>query len=116
MLNKYLLMAGGGGESLEPVLSIYIQPDISYLPTVSGMLSSGEPFYVSNTGETTFKFSEIELTASISIRYYEDTQLSTSNLMPVFASYSGEDRWAPSIMMDSFRIRDRTQSASIQLA
>lgn len=114
MLNKELLMVGS--ESLEPVLSIYISPDISYLPSVSGMLSSGAPFYVSNTGETTFKFSEIELIASISIRYYEDAQLSTTNLMPASASYSGGDERAPSLMLESFRIRDRTQSASISLA
>lgn len=114
MLNKELLMVGS--ESLEPVLSIYISPYITYLPTVSGMLSSGEPFYVSNTGETTFKFSEIELTANISIRYYEDAQLSTTNLMPPYASYSGGDKRAPSVMLESFRIRDRAQSASISLA
>lgn len=114
MLNKELLMVGS--ESLEPVLSIYIYPDISYSPSVSGMLSSGESFYVSNAGVTTFKFSEIQLTANISIRYYEDAQLSTSNLMPAFASYSGGAERAPSIMLESFRIRDRTQSASISLA
>lgn len=113
MLNKELLMVGS--ESLEPVLSIYISPAISYLPTVSGMLSSGESFYVSNPGETTFKFSEIELTASISIRYYEDAQLSISNLTPVFAFYSGGAKRALSVMMESYRIKDRTQSASISL-
>ena len=114
MLNKELLMGGSG--SLGPVLSIYISPDISYLPSVSGTLSSGESFYVSNPGVTTFKFSEIELTANISIRYYEDTQLSTSNLMASFASYSGGAERAPSIMWETFRIKDRTQPASISLA
>lgn len=114
MLNKELLMVGGE-LLLEPVLSIYISPDISYLPSVSGMLSSGNPFYVSNAGETTFKFSEIDLTTIISIRYYEDVQLSTSNLMPAFASYSGWAERAPSVMLDSFRIMDRSQSASISL-
>jgi hypothetical protein len=114
MLNKELLMVGS--ESLEPVLSIYISPDISYSPSVSGTLSSGESFYVNNAGETTFKFSEIELTAIITIRYYEDEQLSPSNLMPAFASYSGRVKRAPSIMLETFRIRDRTQSASISLA
>lgn len=113
MLNKELLMVGSG--SLEPVLSIYISPDISYLPSVSGMLSSGEAFYVSNAGETTFKFSEIELTAIISIRYYEGVQLSVSNLMPAFESYSGRANRAPSALLWSFRISDRTQSASILL-
>lgn len=49
MLNKELLMVGS--ESLEPVLSIYISPDLRYSPAVSGRLSSGESFYVSNAGE-----------------------------------------------------------------
>ena len=114
MLNKELLIVGG--ESLEPVLSIYISPDIRYLPSVSGVLSSGESFYVNKAGEATFKFSEIELTANITIRYYEDMQLSTSNLIPALASYSGGAVRAPSIMLESFRIGDRTQSASISLA
>ena len=113
MLNKELLMVGS--ESLEPVLSIYISPDIRYSPAVSGMLSSGESFYVNNAGETTFKYSEIELTASILISYYEDAQLSTHNLMPAPTSYSGGAERAPSIMLESFRIGDRTQSASISL-
>lgn len=113
MLNKELLMVGS--ESLDPVLSIYISPDVSYLPSVSGTLSSGESFYVKNAGETTFKFSEIELTAIISITYYEDVQLSTSNLMSASASYSGGAKRAPSIMLASLRIKDRTQSASISL-
>lgn len=114
MLNKELLMVGS--ESLEPVLSIYISPDLRYLPAVAGRYSSGEYFYVNNAGETTFKFSEIELTASISIRYYEDAQLSTTNLMPAFASYSGVAERAPALMSESLLIRDRTQSASISLA
>lgn len=113
MLNKEFLMVGS--ESLEPVLSIYISPDISYRTSVSGTLSSGEPFYVSNTGETIFKFSELELTASITIGYFEDAQLSTTNLMPVPASYSGGDERAPSLMLEAFRIRDRTSSASISV-
>lgn len=114
MLNKELLMVGS--ESLEPVLSIYISPDLSYLPSVSGILSSGESFFVNNVGETTFKFSEIELTAKISIMYNEGTHLTISNLMPASASYSGGDERAPSLMLETLRIRDRTQSASISLA
>lgn len=78
MLNKEFLMAGSA--SLEPVLSIYISPDIGYMPSVSGTRSSGQPFDVSKAGETTFKFSEIELTKSIQITYDDGTQLSTSNL------------------------------------
>nr|DAM16042.1 MAG TPA: hypothetical protein [Caudoviricetes sp.] len=48
MLNKELLMVGS--ESLEPVLSVYISPDVRHLPSVSGTLSSGEAFYVRKTG------------------------------------------------------------------
>lgn len=113
MLNKELLM--GGSESLGPVLSIYISPDISYLPLISGMLSSGKSFSVHNAGETTFKFSEINLISNISIRYYEDAQLNYSNLMPVTKLYSGGDERAPAVMWENLRIRDRTQSASISL-
>lgn len=114
MLNKELLMVGS--ESLEPVLSIYISPDARYMPSVSGTLSSGAPFDVSNAGETTFKFSEIELTASIFVKYDEGTRLSTSNLMPVPSPYSGGDERAPSIVVNYFRITNRTQSASISLS
>lgn len=113
MLNKELLMVGS--ESLEPVLSIYIAPYINYLPTISGMLSSGKAFSVSDIGETTFKFSEIELTATITVRYYEDAQLSTTNLMSAAASYSGGAKWVPSVIMENYRIGDKTQSASISI-
>lgn len=114
MLNKELLMVGS--ESLEPVLSIYISPDLSHSPCVSGTLSSGESFYVKNAGETTFKLSEIGLTACILIEYDEDMSFSTSNLMTAPASYSGVAARAPAIMLDYFRIMDRTQSASISLS
>lgn len=113
MLNKELLMVGS--ESLEPVLSIYISPDVIHLPSVSGMLSTGEAFYTGKPGETTFKFSEIELTEIIVIRYFDDVQLSTSNLMPATAPYSGGVARAPSVLLENLRIRDRTQSASISL-
>lgn len=113
MLNKELLMVGS--ESLEPVLSIYIAPNPRYLPSVSGMLSSGESFYVRSSGETTFKFSEIDLAEIIIINYYEDIQLSTFNLEPATAFYSGGVERAPSVIMDYFRVKDRTQSASISL-
>lgn len=114
MLNKELLMVGS--VSLEPVLSIYISPDISYFPTVSCILSSGDRFYVNNTGETTFKFSEIEPTALITISYYEDTQIAFSNLKPASASYSGGDERAEPRMLMTLSIMDRPQSASISLA
>lgn len=111
MLNKEFLMAGSA--SLEPVLSIYISPDLAFMPDVSGTLSSGQPFTVSKAGETTFKFSEIELTKSIQIEYDVGTQLSTSNLT-AYPSREGISR-APSIVMDVLFIADRTQSASISL-
>lgn len=121
MLNKELLMVGS--ESLEPVLSIYISPDISYFPNVSCMLTTGNRFYASNTGETTLKFSEIELAGSILVDYPEGTQLSTTNLMSEataysggVAAYGGGDELPPALIFASFRIRDRTQSASISLA
>lgn len=116
MLNKELLMMGS--ESLEPVLSIYISPDALYLPSISGTLSSGAPFDVSNAGETTFKFSEIELTASICVKYDSDglTQLSTTNLThyasPTFRKVSR----APSIMVVYLRVTDPSQSASISIS
>lgn len=113
MLNKELLMLRSG--SLEPVLSIYISPDLSSLPTVAGKLFSGESFVVHNAGATTFKFSELDLNAIISVRYYEDTNPTFSNLKLTFADYSGRDKRALAIMKDSFRIRDKTQSASILL-
>lgn len=114
MLNKELLMAGS--TDLEPVLSIYISSAVLFMPKVTVMLSSGDPFNVTNTGETTFKFSEIDLNARIYIKYDEGTLLSTSNLTAYGkrSSREGISR-APSIMMDSFYIAGRTQSASISL-
>lgn len=114
MLNKELLMMVGG-KSLGSKLSIYISPDISKTPSVSGMLSSGKSFSVSNPGETTLKFSELDLTAIITVRYIEGVELSVSNLLPAYAAYSGGDVRAPIVMMDSFRIANREQSASISL-
>lgn len=111
MLNKELLMAGS--TDLEPVLSIYISPDVLFMPTVTVMLSSGTPFNVENTGETTYKFSEIDLNARIYIKYDEGTLISTSNLT-AYPSREGISR-APSTMVDIFYITDRTQSASISL-
>lgn len=113
MLNKELLMVES--EPLEPVLSIYISPDIRNTPAVSGVLSSDKAFYIENTGETTYKFSELDLTAIITVKYYEGAQLSVSNLKPAFASYSGGAERAASAILESFLIKDRTRSASISL-
>lgn len=114
MLNKELLMVCGG--SLEPVLSIYISPAVKNLPSVAGTYSTGESFSVRHTGMTTFKFSEIKLTETITISYYEDVQLSTHNLIPETPpSPVGYER-APAVLLAYFRIADRTQSASISLS
>lgn len=115
MLNKELLMAGS--TDLEPVLSIYISPDVAFMPSVSGTLSSGQSFTVNTTGETTFKFSEIELTANIRIKYDYETRLSTSNLTAYGERPSREGiSRAPALVVDYFHIVDRTQSASISLS
>lgn len=113
MLNKELLMVGS--ESLEPVLSIYISPDIAYSPIVSCMLTTGNRFYADNAGETILKFSEVELAGSILVDYTEGTQLSTTNLLSEGETYSGGAERAPALMLASFRIGDRTRSASISL-
>lgn len=113
MLNKELLLVGS--ESLEPVLSIYISPDIRYFPYVSCVLTTGSRLYISDTGETTLKLSELDLAESILVDYTRGTQLSTTNLLSEVASYSGGAERAPEIITVSFRIRDRTQSASISL-
>lgn len=111
MLNKELLMVGR--EAVDPVLSIYISPDTYYSPSVSGTLSSGESFYVSNAGETTFKFSEIDLNARLLIVYYESEKVSFVNLLLELASDSGGAERASTRL--AARIRDRTQPASISI-
>lgn len=115
MLNKELLMAGS--TDLEPVLSIYISPDLAFMPDVSVTLSSGQPFDVSKAGETTFKFSEIDLAGRIRVKYDYEMRLSTHNLT-AYASPPPPERIsrAPSLMVDYFQIADRTQSASISLS
>lgn len=116
MLNKEFLMVGN--KDLEPVLSIYISPDIEYIPSVSGTLSSGQPFDVSKAGETTFKFSEIDLAGRIRVKYDSDglTHLSTTNLTQYGERPFRKVSRAPSIMVDYLQIADRTQSASISLS
>lgn len=113
MLNKEFLMVGS--EALDPVLSIYISPDTYYSPSVSGTLSSGESFCVSNAGETTLKFSEIDLTASILIIYIEGAHLYTVNLMLASTSYSGGAERAASFLEKELRIKDKKKSASISI-
>lgn len=112
MLNKELLMVGSTG--LEPALSIYIAPpDGPFIPIVTVVLSSGDSLKVSNVGETTFKFSELDLNASIYIKYPEDALLSTTNLTE-YPSREGISR-VPPLMIDILYIADKTQSASISI-
>lgn len=109
MLNKELLMAVG--EGLEPVLSIYISPGNPANATVSVTLSSGSVIYLTtqNTERKTFKFSEIDVTSSIGIRYHQYfADITIKNLIdnPIKPR-------APDIGLMTLWIEDVTQSASI---
>jgi len=109
MLNKELLMAVG--EGLEPVLSIYISPGNPANVTVSVRLSSGNVIYLTtqNTERKTFKFSEIDVTSSIGIRYDQySANITIKNLID-----SPIKPRAPEIGLMTLWIEDVTQSASI---
>lgn len=109
MLNKELLMAVG--EGLEPVLSIYISPGNPANVTVSVRLSSGNVIYLTtkNTERKTFKFSEIDVTSSIGIRY----DLYSANVTIKNLIDSPIKPRAPEIGLMTLWIEDVTQSASI---
>lgn len=109
MLNKELLMAVG--EGLEPVLSIYFTPGNQAQATVFVRLSSGNVITVTDLEieRKTFKFSEIDVTAEISIRYNQYlTHITTKNLVD-----SPIQTRAPEVTLMSLWIEDVTQSASI---
>lgn len=109
MLNKELLMAVG--EGLEPVLSIYFTPGNQAQATVFVRLSSGNVITVTDLEieRKTFKFSEIDVTAEISIRYNQYlTHITTKNLVD-----SPIRPRAPEVTLMSLWIEDVTQSASI---
>lgn len=111
MLNKDLLMAVG--EGLEPVLSIYFTPGNQAQATVDVRLSSGNVITVTDLEieieQKTFKFSEIDVTAEISIRYNQYlTHITTKNLVD-----SPIQTRAPEVTFMSLWIEDVTQSASI---
>lgn len=109
MLNKELLMAVG--EGLEPVLSIYISPGNSADVRMSVRLSSGNVIYLTtqNTERKTFKFSEIDVTSSIDIRYdIYMANITTKNLID-----SPIKPHAPEVGILTLWIEDVTQSASI---
>lgn len=111
MLNKDLLMAVS--EGLEPVLSIYFTPGNQAQATVYVRLSSGNEIMVTDTDleieRKTFKFSEIDVTAEISIRYNQYlAHITTKNLVD-----SPIQTRAPEVTFMSLWIEDVTQSASI---
>lgn len=109
MLNKELLMAVG--EDLEPVLSIYFTPGNRANATVRVLLSSGNAITVTDqeTERKTFKFSEIDVTASIFISYNQYlTTITTKNLVNPYAKAR-----APEVGILYLDIEDVTQSASI---
>lgn len=109
MLNKELLMAVG--EGLEPVLSIYISPGNPANATVSVRLSSGNVIYLTtqNTERKTFKFSEIDVTSSIGIKYaLYSASITIKNLID-----SPIKPRAADMGLMTLWIEDVTQSASI---
>lgn len=109
MLNKELLMAVGKG--LEPVLSIYISPGNPANVVVTVRLSSGNAIYLTtqDTERKTFKFSEIDVTSSIDIRYaLYSANITTKNLID-----SPVKPRAPEVGFMTLWIKDVTQSASI---
>ena len=111
MLNKELLMAVG--EGLEPVLSICFTPGNQAQATVYVRLSSGNVITVTDLEieieRKTFKFSEIDVTAEIYIRYNQYlTHITTKNLVD-----SPIQTRAPEVTLMSLWIEDVTQSASI---
>ena len=109
MLNKELLMAVS--EGLEPVLSIYFTPGNQADAEVTVMLSSEYRVTIPEvTGkELTLKFSDIDVTAAIDIKYNSDlAHITTKNLVN-----SPIQTRAPELMLRSFWIEDVTQSASL---
>lgn len=109
MLNKELLMAVG--EGLEPVLSICFTPGNQAQAAVYVSLSSGDVIMVTDLEieRKTFKFSEIDVTAEITIRYNQYlTHITTKNLVD-----SPIQTRAPEVTLMSLWIEDVTQSASI---
>lgn len=109
MLNKELLMAVD--EDLEPVLSIYWAPGNQADAEVTIMLSAGARVDVPEvTGkELRLKFSDIDVTASIDIKYNSNlAHITTKNLV-----YSPIQTRAPELMRMSLWIEDVTQSASL---
>lgn len=111
MLNKELLTAVG--EGLEPVLSIYFAPGNQADAEITIMLSSDVRVAIPEaTGkELRLKFSEIDVTASIDIKYNSIlAHITTKNLVN-----SPIQTRAPELVLGSFWIEDVTQSASLAI-
>lgn len=109
MLNKELLMAVN--EDLEPVLSIYWAPGNQADAEVTITLSAGVRIKIPEvTGrEIRFKFSYIDVTAAIEIKYNSLlAHITTKNLVD-----SPIQTRAPEITRGSLWIEDVTQSASL---
>lgn len=109
MLNKELLMAVD--EDLEPVLSVYYAPGNQADAEVTIMLSSENRVAIPEvTGkELRLKFSDIDVTASIDIKYNSNlAHITTKNLVDSLIQTR-----APELMLRSLWIEDVTQSASL---
>lgn len=109
MLNKELLMAVD--EDLEPVLSIYWAPGNQADAEVTVVLPSGVRVAIPEvTGkETRLKFSYIDVTAVIGIKYNTYLgNITTKNLVD-----SPIQTRAPDLTRESLWIEDVTQSASL---
>lgn len=99
------------GEDLTPVLSIYFTPGNQADATVSVKLSSGNVVWFSakETERKTLKFSEIDVTYSISVRYdLYSANITTKNLIDSLTKPR-----AAELGLMTLWIKDVTQSASI---
>lgn len=109
MLNKELLMTVG--EDIGPVLSIYFTPGNQVNATVFVPLSSGDIAAVTEqeAESKTFKFSELDLTTSIRLKY--------NALMATFTFKNlieyNPNMHAIDVNYLYLKVEDVTQSASI---
>lgn len=101
------------GEGSEPVLSIYLSPGNPANPVVSVMLSSGNVISLTtqDTERKTFKFSELDVTSSIGIRY----SLYLANITTKNLRDSPINPHVPDMGIMNLWIEDVTKSASIAI-
>lgn len=116
MLNKELLMAGGGG--LPPTLVVRVVKGTSGHVWYS--LTTGEDIEVfssvSKDGYSENLISEIDLNSTIYIRWFEDdTKLTTVNTDHDSTARDLMEERAPSLMTAHLRIQDPTKDAFITL-